>query len=171
MAKTCIYSRSIILIVVWLLYFSTLCKWIIRNQLTPKKYSLIDLKHVLGHPDPFLRTNCQDDVSFSLDDTIYNNKVPWPNTIFLNGYNDLFSSIISLKFSVIWETQLMILRIISDWQSESDLGSKSNSCDIFANIPNIFFVTFNNRKMSIVEFQFLYDLLNFEVWDVILAPW
>ena len=55
MAKTCICSISIILIVFWLLYFSTLCKWIVRSQLTPKKI-LFDLNHVLGHPYPLLRT-------------------------------------------------------------------------------------------------------------------
>ena len=70
----------------------------------------------------------QDGVSFSLGDTIFN-KVPWPNTIFLNGNNDFFSSSSSLKFSVVWETQLMTWRI-SDWQSESDLDSIRNSCDV-----------------------------------------
>ena len=64
------------------------------------KKIVFDLKHVLGHPDPLLRTNFQDDFSFSLDDTIFN-KVPRPNSIFVNGYKDSFSRTSSLKFSVV----------------------------------------------------------------------
>ena len=95
------------------------------------KKIVFDLKHVLGHPDPLLRTNCQDDFSFSLDDTIFN-KVPWPKTIFLNGYKDLFSNTSSLKFSVIWETQLITVHRFGKAIRSSTKEQQATNLHIFA---------------------------------------